>query len=93
MGLIVTVLVPVALLLFNVLKFSQAVSAIFLLSGLWVLVFGATMEAKDERLYYSGSGIVVAILSTFYFIAFQYTVGLEVVAIVVLAIASTQRKT
>jgi hypothetical protein len=85
-GLIATVLLPLAFLLFGVLKLGPAVSAILLLSGLWALVFGLFMERKQERLYYSGFGIVIALLSTFLFIHLRYTVGLVIVALVVLAL-------
>jgi hypothetical protein len=85
-GLIVTVLVPIALLLFGVLKPVQTISTVLLLSGLWALAFGLLMERKQERLYYSGFGVVVALLSTFVFIPFRYTAGLVLVAIVVLAL-------
>ena len=85
-GLIATVLLPLALLLFGTLKLNQTLSAILLLSGAWAFVFGLFMESKQERLYYSGFGAVVALLSTFLFIALQYTAGLVLVAFVVLAL-------
>jgi len=85
-GLIATVLLPLAFLLFGTLKLNQTVSAILLLSGVWALVFGLLMEKKQERLYYSGFGVVVALLSTFAFIHLRYTVGLIIVALVVLAL-------
>jgi hypothetical protein len=85
-GLIATVLLPLAFLLFGTLKLNQTVSAILLLSGLWALVFGLLMERKQERLYYSGFGVVVALLSTFLFIHLRYTVGLVIVALVALAL-------
>jgi len=87
-GLIVTVLLPVAFLLFGILRLVQTVSTILLLSGLWAFVFGLLMENKEERLYYSGFGVIVALLSTFNFIPFRYTAGLVIVAIVVLALVS-----
>ncbi len=87
-GLIATVLIPVALFLFAVLDFSQSVSAILLLSGLWALVFGLFLAGRDERLYYSGFGLVIAILSSFLFIPFRFTAGLVVVAVVALALVS-----
>lgn len=83
-----TVLLPLAFLLFGVLSFVQTVSAILLLSGLWTLAFGLFMERKDERLYYSGFGVVVILLSTFLFIQFRYTAGLVLVAVVALAVIS-----
>jgi hypothetical protein len=87
-GLIATVLAPVALLLFGILGVASTLSAILLLSGVWTLAFGLTMEAKAERLYYSGSGVVVALLSTFRFVSLAYTAGLVVVAFVMLALVS-----
>jgi 4-amino-4-deoxy-L-arabinose transferase-like glycosyltransferase len=87
-GLIATVLLPLALLFFEVLRLDQTISAILLFSGLWAFVFGLVMERKHERLYYSGSGVVVALLSTFLFIQFRYTAGLVIVAFVVLALVS-----
>ena len=85
-GLIVTVLLPLAFLLFGLLKGGQTVSAILLFSGLWTLVFGLMMEGKAERLYHAGSGVVLALLSTFIFIQFRYTIGLVLVALVALAL-------
>ena len=85
-GLIATVLLPLAFLLFGLLKAGQTLPAILLLSGLWALVFGLLMENKQERLYYSGFGAVVALLSTYHFIHLRYTIGLVIVALVVLAL-------
>jgi hypothetical protein len=86
-GLIATVLLPIAFLLFRILRPFQTIATILLLSGLWAFVFGLSMERR-ERLYYAGFGLIVALLSTFYFIAFRYTAGLVVVAIVALAFVS-----
>lgn len=85
-GLIVTVLLPLAFLLFGILRPLQTVSAILLLSGLWGFVFGLLMERRQERLYYSGFGAIVALLSSFIFIRLAYTAGLVVLAFVVLAL-------
>ena len=87
-GLIATVLLPLAFLFLGVLSADETLPAILLLSGLWAFVFGLFMEAKEERLYYSGFGVIVALLSTFIFIQFRYTLGLVIVAIVVLALVS-----
>ncbi len=85
-GLIATVLVPLALLLFGALGPLLTVAAALLLSGIWVLAFGLTMGRSGERLYYSGSGIVLALLSTSAFIPPAYTAGLVVLALVALAL-------
>jgi hypothetical protein len=85
-GLIATVLIPVALSFFGVLGGKDAVAAILLLSGAWAFVFGLFAEAKQERLYTSGFGALVAILSTFIVIHLRYTIGLFIVALVALAL-------
>jgi hypothetical protein len=85
-GLIATVLLPIALLLFGLLGPVQTISAVLLLSGLWALSFGLLMKGRDERLYYSGFGIVVALLSTFIVVPYAYTAGLVIVAVVALAL-------
>ena len=81
-------LLPIAFLLFGTLELIQTVSAILLLSGLWTLVFGLVWEKKEEKLYYSGFGVVIVLLSTFLFIPLQFTAGLVIVAIVALAVIS-----
>ena len=85
-GLIATVLLPLALLAFGALKGGQTIPAILLLSGVWAFMFGLFMEAKREGLYYSGFGAIVALLSTYLFIQLRYTVGLVIVALVALAL-------
>jgi hypothetical protein len=91
-GLVVTVLLPLALLLFGAIDAVQTFSAILLLSGLWTLAFGLLLERKEERLYYSGSGVIVALLSTFLFIPFRFTAGLVIVAIIALAVVSVAQR-
>jgi len=85
-GLIATILIPFALLLFGVLNPRHTIAAVFLLSGLWALVFGVLMENRRESLYYSGFGLLVALLSTAVVIQFRYTLGLELLALVGLAL-------
>lgn len=85
-GLVATVLLPLALLLFGVLGARETLAAMLLLSGAWAFVFGLVMDARQERLYYSGFGVLVAILSTFVVINLRYTAGLFIVALVALAL-------
>jgi hypothetical protein len=86
-GLLVAFLVSFASYLFGLTTPEGTLSALFLLAGLWLLVYGAAFEQKD-KLYLSGWGIVVAILSTFYFIPLQYTAGLVIVAIIGVVVLS-----
>jgi uncharacterized membrane protein HdeD (DUF308 family) len=87
-GVLVCVLVPVALLLFGVVSVTQTASLVLLLAGLWTVVYGVALGKSKDRLYNVGSGIVVAVLSTFIFLPLQYTAGLVVVSIVAVVLAS-----
>ena len=87
-GLIIAVLLPLALWLFDVLKPYGAVSAILLLAGLWILVFGVSFGAKNDRVYNVAMGLIIAILSAFYFISARYTLGLVVVAVIAMVLVS-----
>jgi len=88
MGLIIAVLLPLALFLFEVLKFAGAIAAILLLAGLWILVFGVTIGEKVDRLYSIGMGLIIAILSAFYFIPPRFVLGLVLVAIIAMVVLS-----
>jgi hypothetical protein len=92
-GLIATVLFPIALLLFGLLDSKETLAAILLLSGAWAFVFGLFVEAKQERLYYSGFGVLVTILSTFAVIQLRYTAGLVILALVALALIQALTRT
>lgn len=81
-------LISLALLLFNVLSTVNAVAAMLLLNGLWFIVFGVSFSAERERMYFIGWGLVVAVLSTFAFLQWQYALGLEVVAVLVVVLAT-----
>jgi hypothetical protein len=81
-GLIIAVLLPVALFLFGLLSPLQLVSAMLLLGGLWTLVFALFLGTKGDRMYSSGAGVVVALVSTFIIIPLQYTAGLVLIAII-----------
>ncbi len=87
-GTVIAVLLPIALLLFGILTFLGAVSAILLLSGLWLVVYGLLFGGKTDRLYQVAWGAVVAILSTFYFLPVNYTAGLVVIAVIGATVAT-----
>jgi len=95
-GLIICVLLPVVLLLFGVVDEAQTASAILLLGGLWTVVYGILLGKKQDRLYNVGFGIVVTLVSTFLFIPLQYVLGLvliSVIAIVLASVATSRKKT
>ena len=91
-GLIIAVLLPLALLLFGFLGPYETISAILLLAGLWILVFGVTYSSRGDRTYNVGIGLIIAILSTFYFIPLRYTFGLEIVAVIGVVVVSVVTK-
>jgi len=87
-GLIVAVLVPLALFLFGVLNGWDSLAAVFLLGGLWIFVFGLAFTGARDRLFFSGWGLVIAALSSFAVLRLQYALGLEVIVILAVIVAS-----
>jgi hypothetical protein len=94
MGLIICVLLPVVLLLFGIIDDPQTASAILLLAGLWTVAYGILLGKAGDRLYNVGFGIVVALASTFIFLPLQYVLGLVLISVIVIVLASvaTSRK-
>lgn len=84
-GALVAVLLSVAVYLFNFLTLEQTVSLVLLLVGLWTIVVAFTGNSRD-RTYYTGWGVVIAFLSLFAFVPFNYDIGLILIAIVALII-------
>ena len=93
-GLIICVLLPVVLLLFGIIDTVQTASAILLLGGLWTAAYGILLGKTGDRLYNVGFGIVVAVISTFIFLPLQYVVGLVLISVIAIVLASvtTSRK-
>src|SRR5579872_5195056 len=81
-GIVISVLLPIALLLFGLVDSLRAISLVFLFAGAWTILFGAFY--RSEKLYWIGWGAGIAILSSVAILPFQYTIGLILVAIVVL---------
>ncbi|HEY6283711.1 MAG TPA: hypothetical protein VIW22_07285, partial [Nitrososphaerales archaeon] len=53
---------------------------------LWTVVTAFVIVERKDRSYYSGWGIVIAALSLFDFIPFNYTIALVLLAIIALII-------
>lgn len=89
-GLVIAVLVPIALWLFEILTFYGALAGILLMAGLWIwiLAFGVTFGARPDRLYNVAMGLIIAILCTFYFIPARFTLGLVLVAAIAMVVLS-----
>jgi hypothetical protein len=83
-GIIVAILVSVAVYLFGIVNFSGMISMILLLCGLWTLLASFVIVEIKDRSYYMGWGVVIAALSLFDFIPFNYTIALVLMAVVVL---------
>ncbi len=93
-GILVAILLPIALYFFGILKDIQAFSFLLLLVGLWSVGFGLAFAERNDRLYYGGWGVVVALASTFYLIPLQYTLGLIIIAVIaiIVLIGATRRR-
>jgi hypothetical protein len=85
-GIIVAILLSVAVWLFGIVNFAGMISMALLLCGLWTLIAAFAIVELKDRSYYMGWGIVIAALSLFDFIPFNYTIALILMAIVVLII-------
>jgi hypothetical protein len=91
-GLIIAVLLPLVLLLFGILRPYETISAMLLLAGLWILVFSVTYGSSRDRTYNVGTGLIIALLSTFYFIPLRYTIGLVLIAVIGMVVISVVAK-
>jgi hypothetical protein len=83
-GEIVVILLSLASQLFGLTKGTYSISLFLLLTGLWTLAAGLLIVGHRDRVYYSSWGVVIAILSAFAFLPWNYTLGLVLVAIVAL---------
>ncbi len=87
MGILVAVLLAAALALFGLVSLQGAVTVGMVLTGLWTVV-SAFAVGGGARNYYLGWGIIITGLSLTYFVPVQYAVGLVLVAIVGLIVAT-----
>jgi len=86
-GAIVAILLSTAVYLLGLVTLAGMVSLLLLLFGLWTIVAAFAIEERKDRSYYSGWGVVIAILSLFYFMpSINYTIGLVLLAIVALIV-------
>ncbi len=87
-GTVVAFLLPIALYLLGVIpNLSTMVSMILLLCGLWTLVAAFAIVDRKDRSYYSGWGVVIAVLALFnYTPSINYTIALVILAIIALIV-------
>ncbi len=85
-GTLIAILFSVVVYLLNIVDLRGLASLILLLCGLWTLLSAFVIVERKDRSYYSGWGIVLASLSLFDFIPFNYTIALVILAIIALII-------
>ncbi len=85
-GVVVGILLPIALYLFGIVTPIRSLSLIFLLVGVWTILFGYFYQG--EKGYWIGWGAGIAVLSTVAIVPFSYTLGLVLMVIVILILAT-----
>ncbi|HEY6282963.1 MAG TPA: hypothetical protein VIW22_03470 [Nitrososphaerales archaeon] len=85
-GTVIAIILSVAIYLLGFVDLRGLVSLILLLCGLWTVVTAFVIVERKNRSYYSAWGIVLAALSLFDFIPFNYTIALVLLAIIALII-------
>ena len=86
-GTIVAILLSVALYLLAVVSLEGMVALLLLLCGVWTIIAAFTVVDRKDRSFYSGWGVVVAILSLFYITpSLNYTIALVLLAVIALII-------
>ncbi len=86
-GIAVGILLPVALYSLNIVpNLSVIFSLIFLLCGLWTLASAFFLVEPNERNYYAGWGVIIAVLSVFAYLPLAFAFGVLLLAVVVLII-------
>ncbi|MDE1857604.1 MAG: hypothetical protein KGI26_00860 [Thaumarchaeota archaeon] len=88
MGILVAVLLAAALALLGQVSLQGAVTLGLILAGLWTVLSAFVIVDEGARSYYLGWGVIIIGLSLTYFIPVQYAVGLVLIAIVGLIIAT-----
>lgn len=83
-GTIVAILVSAAVYSFGFVGFRDTISVFLLLEGLWTIVCALVVVDRKDGWYYAGWGVVLAFLSSFAVLPAGYTIGLVLIAIVML---------
>jgi hypothetical protein len=87
-GALVAVLLSVAAGLLGLVGIKGTFTIMLLLVGLWTLVAAFTFAGRDDRSFYAGWGVVLAGLSITYLVPLRDALGLILLAIVVLIVAT-----
>jgi uncharacterized membrane protein HdeD (DUF308 family) len=91
LGAVVIVLITIVLALLGIVSLFGAFCAFLLMLGVWCIIGAFALVGKNNRYYYLGWGLILASLSTIYFIPWQYSVAIALILIIILIIASRIR--
>ena len=86
--LILIILSGVALFLLEIFDVTQTFAFLMIGVGLWSVIFGIAIARSDERQYYVGWGVVVAVFASVFFVPLQYALALVLIAMVLIATIS-----
>jgi hypothetical protein len=86
LGAIVVALIAIILELLGILNLYAAIAAFLFMFGAWSVVSGVVLVDRKDLYYYVGWGLVLASLSTAYFIPLQYSVAVAIIFIIIIII-------
>lgn len=87
-GLAVAVLLSLVAFLLGLVGYAGLLALVLLLSGGWTVLAALALVAPSERVYYSSWGLVLAVLSSSYFIQLRYALALVLLAVVAMIVVS-----
>ena len=85
-GVAVAILLSLAVFLLGLVGYSGLLALLLLLTGGWTLVAAFAVVEAGGRTFYAAWGIILAILSSSYFVPLRYALALVLLAIVGLII-------
>jgi hypothetical protein len=83
-GVLLATLVSIVVFLFGLVGYDWLVALLLLLNGLWILVYGFVEAGSEDRLYYAGTGAVIAGLAGFVPFPPAYALGIVLVLVIVI---------
>ncbi|MDG6964658.1 MAG: hypothetical protein JRN27_02280 [Nitrososphaerota archaeon] len=87
-GSIVAILLSIAAALLGAVRAKGLLSLALLLVGAWTLLSAFVIVDREDRTFYAGWGIVLAGLAFSYVLPLRFALGLVLIALVVLILAT-----
>lgn len=87
-GSIVAILLSIAAALLGAVRAKGLLSLALLLVGAWTLLSAFVIVDREDRTFYAGWGIVLAGLALSYVLPLRFALGLVLIALVVLILAT-----